>query len=139
MRNQPDQFAYTAEILSKARQEKNLSIHDIADQLGIASTRVQHFESNEFDSLDIISTKQLKAYIELLGIRCDIPVNKKILRPISIEFDEPMMATPKLNWKTARKYAIFAIIFIITSLFTYQDIIKQYVSNNQPTVTTQQG
>ena len=130
MNNQPDQFAQTAQALSKGRSEIGMSIQEVSKKIGIATTRIQHFESLQFDSLDIISTKQLQAYIDFLGIRCDIPINRAIQRPVDIDLDEPLKTKPLFTWKKTKKNIFFVSLFLATCLYTYQDIIKQSFAQN---------
>lgn len=130
MNSQPDQFAQTAQALSRGRSEIGMSIQEVSKKIGIATTRIQYFESLQFDSLDIISTKQLQTYIDFLGIRCDIPINRVIQRPIGIDLDEPLKTKPLFTWKKAKKNIFFVSLFLLTCLYTYQDIIKQSFAQN---------
>ena len=136
MNHQPDKFAQTSLQLQEARQKRGLSIHDVAHKLGIASTRIQYFESMQFDSLDVISRKQLQDYFRLLDIRSELPVNKKITRSVSLTLDEPMRPPSKLTWKNIRKPLAAIFLFIFTCLYTYHDVIKRSVNEkNGPTTT----
>ncbi|MBR4944696.1 MAG: helix-turn-helix domain-containing protein [Peptococcaceae bacterium] len=142
------------EILKKAREEKGISLEDVAEATKIRSKYLKALEDEQFDALpgDVYSKGFATAYLKYLGIK-DRPDVLEIMKPkvkepepaVEAEPEKPrkLAATPKrkqpsdpfeetpLN-KNAKLIIILSLAAILLLLVVQGVYSRQMAAENQP-------
>ncbi|MDO8653648.1 MAG: DUF4115 domain-containing protein [Undibacterium sp.] len=135
-------------LLSAARQQKNWSVQQVAEQLKLSTKQVVALEANEFDALPqmVIVRGFIRAYAKLLKIDADtvvafLPKNvskeqlESALKPgLSTPFQESrlsLMGRQDSNSKYilgAGLLAVLAVGFFLLQKFEHADFVKNLLS-----------
>jgi cytoskeleton protein RodZ len=124
--------ASAGEMLSLARQQKDWSVQQVAEQLKLSVKQITALEGNQFDALPqmVIVRGFVRAYAKLLKIDSDVVVRLLPEGTGKIEFDaslKPALATPFFESRmslmgrqdNSRKYLISAALLAIFAMAFY--------------------
>lgn len=119
----PQVFTELSRALVSAREQKKLSVEDVAEQLKIAASHIQYFEGDDLDltQLDPFQRGYLRNYSELLNV--DISPYKTVFPEVvevgsslqSVDLEEHA-TKPIISIAMMRIFSTIAVIGIIILL-----------------------